>query len=120
LSGCFLELFFEQGVNRIGFWTNANLTVLASSGDVTGIVAQNTVNVENANGTAGRFVGIERASNEVNFVQIFATSSDFVIDDLTYGRAGGTGIPEPSMLMLFILGSVTALALHARRARADR
>jgi hypothetical protein len=67
-TSCFLELFFEQGVNRVGFWTNVDVTILASRADVTGVVAQNVVNVETVTGSALRFVGVERASDEINFV----------------------------------------------------
>jgi hypothetical protein len=115
-AGCFLELFFEQGVNRVGFWTNVSVNILASSADVTGVVASNTVNLENVAGTALNFVGLERASDEVNFVQIFATGSEFVIDDLTYGRTGTTTvIPEPASLALALGGSVLLLCARPRR-----
>jgi hypothetical protein len=115
-SVCFLELFFEQGVNRVGLWTNVGVTILASSGDVTGVVATNTTNLETVNGTALNFVGLERASDEINFVQIFASGSPFVIDDLTYGRTGSnTVIPEPGSVALVALGSAILLACARRR-----
>jgi hypothetical protein len=115
-SGCFLELFFEQGVNRVGFWTNVNLTILASSGEVSGVVASNTSLLENVTGTALNFVGVERSSNDINFVQIFAGGSPFVVDDLTYGRSNSAVIPEPSSTALVALGSASLL-LAARRRR---
>jgi hypothetical protein len=119
LSGCFLELFFEQGVNRVGFWTNVDVTILASSADVSGVVASNTTSLETVNGTALNFVGLERASDEINFVQIFAGGTDFVIDDLTYGRSGATTvIPEPGSVVLFALGT-GLLFIRARLWRHD-
>lgn len=114
-AGCFLELFFEQGVNRIGFWSNVNVTILASSADVNGVVAQNAVNLETVGGSALSFVGVERASNEINFVQIFAGASEFVIDDLTYGRTGTAVVPEPASVALVGLGAALVLSIRARR-----
>jgi hypothetical protein len=119
-ANCFLELFFEQGVNRIGFWTNTNVTILASKADVTGVVAQNTVNLENVNGSGLNFVGVERLSDEINFVQIFAGGSPFVIDDLTYGRSGGTTIPEPSSTTFLTLGAALVLVARIHRKRMAR
>jgi len=114
-NGCFLELFFEQGVNRIGFWSNVDVTILASSADVSGVVAQNSVNLETVNGSGLNFVGVERASDEINFVQIFAGGSAFVIDDLTYGRSTTAVIPEPGSLTLVGLGAALALVVRVRR-----
>jgi hypothetical protein len=112
----FVEIIFLGGnVNRAGLWLNPSRgNVLVTAFDSTG------GSLENVTGTAGNFVGIQRATNDIRFISLVSLSANgFTADDVTYGRTGGgTGggtVPLPATLLL-VLGALGALWM-GRRAR---
>ena len=112
----FLEIIFTGGVlqDRVGVWLNPGLgNVTFSAFDSTGTP------LESVTGTAGNFVGIDRAANEIRVVSIVNQGgTGFTIDDLTYGRTGTTStVAEPGSLALLLTGLLAAAGLRRRRNR---
>jgi hypothetical protein len=74
----------------VGVWLSPSL------GDVTFSAFDSTgMQLETVTGTAGNFVGIDRAANEIRFVSIVSQGTGFTLDDLTYGPAA-SGLNELS------------------------
>lgn len=96
----FIEIIFLGGnVNRAGVWLNPSRgNALLTAFDSTGSA------LESVQGTAGNFVGIQRASNEIRFVSLVSLSSaGFTADDLTFGQSGVSTVPEPASLLLVVV-----------------
>jgi len=115
VSGAFIEVFFPVKVAKVGFWLNPSL------GDVA-LIATDTnfafsglpeTTLESATGTAGNFVGIERATADIGGFKIIGLgSAAFSVDDFSYGPPAP--IPVPASVLLF--GSaLTGLGLLRRR-----
>jgi hypothetical protein len=113
-SGAFIEIFFPVKVAKVGFWLNPAL------GDVTLIAADTNfafsglpeTTLETASGTAGNFVGIERATADIGGFKIIGLGSEaFTIDDFSYGA---TAIPVPASLWAMLSG-LAALSVRRRR-----
>jgi hypothetical protein len=117
LAGDFLEIVFATPVNRVGAWLNPGL-----GGALLTALDADLLTIENVNGSAGNFVGVEIATNSIRAISIVATGAGFTIDDLTYGTTGTTppptSVPEPSTLLLLavaLLGLLTLLQQRSRR-----
>jgi len=95
-AGCFLEVFFDEPVQRVGFQVglgNVSLFVQTYGGNPLG-------GVDNATGTAGNLAGIVRdAADSERLVVIANTAAGFTLDDLTYGA------PEPATALLVASGA---------------
>ncbi len=101
-----LDQFVEVGLidgtrrNRFGFWLNPSLgPVLLSAFDANGSL------LESGTGTAGNFVGIVRPTDEIRAISIVSSGAQgFTIDDLTFGSAAPSAVPEPGTLALLGTG----------------
>jgi hypothetical protein len=63
-------------------------------------------------GTAGNFVGFERATTDIKFISIVGGPSGFTVDDLTYAGATTTPpseVPEPATLTTLGLGLMAVI-----------
>ena len=108
----FVEVIFTTTLqNRAGVWLNPALgSALFTAFDATGIGLESVI------GSAGNFVAVTRATNDIKFVSIVGGPSGFTIDDLTYGLVDSAPreVPEPGLALLLGLG-VTGLVVRARR-----
>src|SRR5207245_1878767 len=108
----FVEVIFTTTLqNRAGVWLNPALgSALFTAFDATG------ASLESVTGSAGNFVAVTRATNDIKFVSIVGGLSGFTIDDLTYGLVDSAPreVPEPGLALLLGLG-VTGLVVRARR-----
>ena len=106
----FVEIVFINALqSRVGVWLNPSL------GNVTFTAFDSTGNsLESVSGTAGNFVGIDRAAADIRFVSIVGSASAFTIDDLTYAGARTTTVPAPGAGLL----ALGLCGLLARRRRA--
>ena len=90
----FLEIVFISALqSRVGVWLNPAL------GDVLFSVRDSSGNdLESVIGTAGNFVGIQRASADIKVVAILGLVQNlgFTIDDLTFASAPTNGQPPPT------------------------
>lgn len=114
----FVEIIFTDAPrNRVGVWLNPSLgSARISAFDSTGASLETSFI-----GTAGNFVGFERATNDIKFVSIISGQAGFTIDDLTYGRTGGTStVAEPGSLALLLAGLLAGAGLRSRRKRDAR
>ena len=95
----------------MGIWLNPGLgNVTFSAFDSDGM------QLETVTGTAGNFVGIDRAANEIRHVSIVTQGGGFTGDDLTYGRTGTTStVAEPASLALLLTGLLAAAGFRSRR-----
>ena len=98
----FLEIVSIDALqSRVGVWLNPSLgNVTFSAFDSTGS------QLETTQGTAGNFVGIQRAAADIKFVSVVGGAAGFTIDDLTFAGAPTTTVPEPTTFLLLGLGSV--------------
>jgi hypothetical protein len=114
----FIEIVFTNSLqSRVGVWLNPSLgNVLVTAFDSTG------TSLESGTGTAGNFVGFQRAAADIKFISIINVGNGFTIDDLTYAGTTTTPpptnvIPEPATLALVGAG-LLPLAGAIRRRRA--
>lgn len=107
----FLEIVSIDALqSRVGVWLNPSL------GDVTFSAFDSTgTQLETTPGTAGNFVGIQRATADIKFVSVVGGAAGFTIDDLTFAGTPTTTTPEPATFLLLALGS--AALWRMRRAR---
>jgi hypothetical protein len=110
----FVEIIFTGGnVNRAGVWLNPSLgnvllTVFDSSGS----------SLESIIGSAGNFVAVERAANDIRFLSLVSVSqSGFTADDLTFGQASVTNPTDAPSTWLLLLAAGAALTLSRRNLR---
>ena len=110
----FIEVFFPEPVERVGFWiTHGEVSMTLR--DETGLdLATGDVTVS---GAAGEFIGIGRDSADITVAAILLEPGfdAFTIDDLVSGNAAP--VPEPAAALLLVIGGIV-LAARARRARA--
>ena len=94
----FVEVIFTTTLqNRAGVWLNPALgSALFTAFDATG------ASLESVTGSAGNFVAVTRATNDIKFVSIVGGLSGFTIDDLTYGLVDSAPreVPEPGLALL--------------------
>ena len=107
----FIEIVFINALqSRVGVWLNPALS------NVTFTAFDSTGNsLENVTGTAGNFVGIDRAVADIRFVSIVGTGGGFTIDDLTYAGTTTTTAPAPTAGLL-ALGMCGLFAARRRAA----
>ena len=105
-AGCFLEVFFDVPVQRVGFQVglgNVSLFVQTYGGNPLG-------GVDNATGTAGNFAGIVRDAPDIERLVVIANSAQgFTMDDLSYV------VPEPSTALLVATGAALIGVRRRRR-----
>lgn len=117
--GAFIEVFFPVKVSKVGFWLNPSLgnvqLIAADTNFAFSGLTETTL--ESGAGTAGHFVGIERASADIGgFKIIGADSKAFTVDDFSYGSTT-TPIPEPATWAFLLAGLAGA---GVRRVRATK
>jgi PEP-CTERM motif len=99
----FIEIVFIDSLqSRVGVWLNPSLGgALVTPFDSTGNALESGVV-----GTAGNFVGFERATADIKFISIIGGAAGFTVDDLTYAgtTAPPSAVPEPASLTLLGLG----------------
>jgi hypothetical protein len=106
-ASAFMEVLFDTKVNRVGFWLNPSLgNVLILAFDA---FAGNQLE-SLANAPAGSFVGFERPANDIGAISIIPVGAGFTMDDLSYGTAGSTTVPEPTSLGFLALAAIGLLA----------
>jgi hypothetical protein len=120
-SGAMIEIFFPTKVSRVGFWLNpalGNVTLIALDTNFAFSGLPDT-NLEMGTGTAGNFVGIERATADIGGFKILGLGqTGFTIDDFTFGGATTPPtVPESSSLVLLFCGLIVAGLLAASKAR---
>jgi hypothetical protein len=110
----FIEIVFINSLqSRVGAWLNPALgDVLFTAFDIGGN------QLEQFTGTAGNFIGVDRATADVRFVSIISLGTGgFTVDDLTYaGSSTSTEVPEPGTIATVALG-LAGLIRQRRRAR---
>jgi hypothetical protein len=108
----FIEIVFINSLqSRVGAWLNPSLgDVLFTAFDSTG------TQLEQFNGTAGNFVGVDRANADVRFISIISLSGKgFTVDDLTYaGSNVSSEVPEPGTMAMVGLGLVGLIRQRRR------
>jgi hypothetical protein len=103
-----IEIFFPTKVSKVGFWLNPSLgnvhLIAADTNFAFSHLPETTL--ETGDGTAGNFVGIERATADIGGFKIEALGTNgLTIDDFTFGGASTSTVPEPSTL-LFVGGGL--------------
>jgi PEP-CTERM motif len=94
----FIEVIFPADVSKVGLWvTQGSIKLLLKDANNTNLA---TGDVE-VSGTAGQFIGIERATADVRGVTIGFTQA-LTIDDFTYSASAP--VPEPSSGLLIAMG----------------
>jgi hypothetical protein len=115
----FVEIVFTDTLkDRVGVWLNPTLgNVTISAFGATGN------SLESGTGTAGNFVGFQRATSDIKFISIVGGPNRFTVDDLTYGTSttstpGAAAAPEPGTLALIgmigfpVIGSIVRRKLR--------
>lgn len=111
-SNGFMEVILPADVSRVGLWvTHGSITLFLKDATNTNL----TTGDFQVTGSAGQFIGIQRATADVRGVTIGFPEA-FTIDDFTY--SGTAPIPEPSSSVLIAMG-LTAL-LGWRRVRSSK
>lgn len=118
-GGSFIEIFFPTKVSKVGFWLNPSLddvTLIALDTNFAFSGLSETI-LENHSGSAGFFVGVERASADIGGFKILTKGTKgFTIDDFSFGGAPTTNVPEPASGVLVL--AALALVGVTRRANA--
>ena len=124
-SGALIEIFFPTKVSKVGFWLNpalGNVLLIAADTNFAFSGLTETTLETLSNGTAGNFVGIERATADIGGFKIIALGqTGFTIDDFTVG-GGGTAppsVPESSSLSLLMYGLILGGLVAAVKARSS-
>ncbi len=106
-SNGFMEVIFPADVSRVGFWiTQGSITLFVKDSNNSNLATGDF----QVSGSAGQFIGIERATADVRGATIGFTQA-FTIDDFTY--SGTAPIPEPSSFLLLAVG-LTGLVVWRR------
>jgi PEP-CTERM motif len=116
-SGALIEIFFPTKVSKVGFWLNpslGNVDIIAADTNFA-FSHETETQLETGTGTAGNFVGIERATADIGGFKIEALGTNgFTIDDFTFGGASTSTVPEPSTLLFVGAGLLLGLMRRTR------
>lgn len=119
-SGAFIEVFFPVKVARVGFWLNpslGNVTLIAADTNFAFSGLPETT-LETGTGTAGNFVGIERATADIGGFKIIGISDQaFSIDDFSFGTPAPVPVPAS---VWGLMSGLAALSLRRRRVAESR
>jgi hypothetical protein len=114
-NGGLIEIFFPVKVAKVGFWVNpslGNVHIIALNTNFAFSHDPDEKTLETGDGSAGHFVGIERASADIGGFKIEGLGNKaFTIDDFSFGSP----VPEPAT-WAFLLAGLAALGLLRARA----